>query len=457
MDRKNLISVLRTQYGYTGEDSLEAVKKFASEANIEFAGKSLEDIFQPAKKSVILTDPTDEDDADEDHDDAVDARQKGVEDARRAVAALKGGRDGQTIKVRDRIEDDKNVGYKSFGHYLSDVKTACGPGSVAPERLQKAMGALGLKAPTNFGNETVGAEGGFAVPPAFIAQIMEMTAGEESLVARTNQIPLSTNNVTIPADENTDWDTAQGIQANIIAEGAEITTSKPSLREINARLYKINVLVPVTEELEADSSALSAYVPRKAGRKLDFRVGGEIMRGPGGSRAVGLLNANCKIAVAKESGQAADTINYNNIVKMWKRLYGPYRANSVWLMNQDAEDQLMLMSMPVGTGGLPVYLPPAGASASPYATLFGRPVITTQHCETLGDEGDIVLWAPQEYYTFTRGGIQSAQSMHVYFSSEHNAYRFTYRFNGQPGLSAAINPRDGSSTMSSIVTLVDRT
>jgi hypothetical protein len=49
------------------------------------------------------------------------------------------------------------------------------------------------------------------------------------------------------------------------------------------------------------------------------------------------------------------------------------------------------MSMVIGTGGVPVYLPPGGLSHAPFGTLMGRPVMPLEFCETLGTEGDIVL------------------------------------------------------------------
>jgi HK97 family phage major capsid protein len=91
---------------------------------------------------------------------------------------------------------------------------------------------------------------------------------------------------------------------------------------------------------------------------------------------LGILNAGCLVSVDKETGQKANTVLLENVVKMWSRLFGASRANAVWLINQNTETQLYQMSLAVGTGGAPVFLPGGGVSASPYMTLFGRPIIT---------------------------------------------------------------------------------
>ena len=69
----------------------------------------------------------------------------------------------------------------------------------------------------------------------------------------------------------------------------------------------------------------------------------------------------------------------------------PARLNAVWFINQDIEPQLFTMGLTVGMGGMSVYMPPGGLSGNMYGTLFGRPVVPIEQCQTLGDKGDILL------------------------------------------------------------------
>lgn len=316
---------------------------------------------------------------------------------------------------------------------------------------------LVFDAPTSYGNEGVGADGGFAVPPAFKAEIMELIEDEENLLARTDQLTTGSNNLTLPTDETTPWQTSGGIQAYWEGEGNQLTQSKPDLKSNTHRLKKLTALVPMTEELLEDASAMDSYLRRKVPSKMDFKITNAIINGTGSGQPLGFRNSGALIQVAKESGQTADTVVYENIVKMWSRMYGPSRRNAIWLINQDIEPQLDTMSFEGTSSSVPVYLPPGGVADAPYGRLKGRPVIPTQAAKTLGDEGDIMLVDLKQYMSLIKtGGMRSDVSMHLYFDYDMMAFRFILRIDGQPYLSAPIDPLNGTSTLSPFVSLAAR-
>jgi len=116
------------------------------------------------------------------------------------------------------------------------------------------------------------------------------------------------------------------------------------------------------------------------------------------------------------------------------------------LINQNCLPQLMLMSLDVGTGGMPVYLPPGGASGAPYGTIFGRPVLINEFSDKLGEVNDIVLADWSQYQVITKGGLNSAVSAHVKFAEDEMAFRFTYRIDGAPLWKSALTPYKGGSS-----------
>jgi HK97 family phage major capsid protein len=365
------------------------------------------------------------------------------------AAATPPRRRGGSIQV---IEDRGKWGWKAFGEFAQKVKTACGRNTVEIDpRL------VVNTSPTTVSTEGVGSDGGFLVPPDFRQQILEKVLGEDSLVGRTDQIKTSSNMVTFPKDETTPWDASSGVQAYWEGEARQATQSKIDLEPAIFRLNKLIALVPVTEELMDDASGLESYLVRKAIQKFDFKVNLAIVQGNGKGQPLGLLNSPCVVTTAKESGQGADTIRYENIVKMWSRLYAACRKNAVWLIDQDIEPQLFSMSMAVGTGGVPVYLPANGLSGSPYATLLGRPLIPTEACNTLGDKGDIILGDLTQYMTAVKvGGLRQQVSIHLWFDWDIMAFKFTLRIAGQPWWSSSITPRTGGNTRSCFVTLEER-
>ena len=89
--------------------------------------------------------------------------------------------------------------------------------------------------------------------------------------------------------------------------------------------------------------------------------------------------------------------------------------------------------------------------------MLGRPVIFTEHNKTVGDKGDIVFADPKGYYApIKNGGVKFAQSMHLFFDYDVEAFRWTFRMGGQPFLSGPVSSANGSNTKSHFVTLAAR-
>ena len=144
-------------------------------------------------------------------------------------------------------------------------------------------------------------------------------------------------------------------------------------------------------------------------------------------------------------------------MKMRSRLIGSSRANSVWYINQDIEPQLQQMTIAVGTGGVPVYMPASGLSEDGFDRLYGRPVIPIEYAATLGTVGDIVLCDPSQYILIDKGGVKQATSMHVAFTTEEQAFRASYRVDGQSSWANVLTPFKGTgNTLSPWVALATR-
>lgn len=360
------------------------------------------------------------------------------------------------VRATQRIEalDDKGKnGFRSFGEFAKAVLHGSAKGAQPDPRL------FANQAPTTYGSEGVGADGGFAVPPDFRQEIMIKVMGEDQLLSRTDQQTSSTNNFTFPKDETTPWQQTGGILAYWDGEAGQKTQSKPSLGSETVKLNKLICLVPMTDELLEDAPAMQNYLRKKAPEKINFLVNNAIINGTGSATPLGILNAASTIVVTPESGQAADSVTYGNIVDMWTRLYSPLKQNAVWLVNDDVEAQLMRMSFNGVSGGnvfpTPVYLPPGGLSGAPYSTLMGKPVLPQQACPALGNQGDIILTDLAQYLSLTKtGGIRSDVSIHLFFDYDVTAFRFVLRIGGQPWWSSAIAPfQSGSQTRSWAVTL----
>ncbi len=311
-------------------------------------------------------------------------------------------------------------------------------------------------------NEAVGSEGGFVLVPEYATGIARRAYETGALASRATrrQIGGGANSITINMDAETNRATGSrhgGVQLYWQNEADLATASKPALRQVSLKLNKLVGLAYITDEMLADGQYLMDFVTEVFGEEFGFMLDDTIMNGSGAGQPLGILSAGCLVSKAKETGQADTTIVTENIIGMWSRMYARSRPNATWFINQDIEPQLYTMTINVGTGGIPVYMPAGGVSGGMYGTLFGRPVVPVEQCASLGTLGDIVLADMREYQLIDKGAMQASSSIHVRFLYDETAFKFTYRVDGQPLWVSALTPYKGTSnTVSPFVALAAR-
>jgi HK97 family phage major capsid protein len=341
--------------------------------------------------------------------------------------------------------------FRSFGEQLRAVYQACTNQAFDPRLAKRAEGI----------NQGVPSEGGFLVQTDFASGLIENAWEKPGLLPFVDKNPITGNSMTMfGVDETSRADGSRngGVRGYWGAEAAEMTKSQPKFREINLKVNKVHVLIYVTEEMLEDVSFLSSYINQAGPDELDLKLTDALIAGDGAGKPLGILNSGCLVSQAKEGTQDADTILHDNIIKMWSRMPARSRLNAIWMINQDCEPQLNMLASD-GNKTNPLYVPPGGLKDTPwagYATLLGRPVLVLEQCKTVGDAGDIILADMNKYVAVDKGGVKSAVSMHVRFVYDEQVFKFTYRFDGQPALSSAITPFNGSNTLSPFVTLAAR-
>jgi len=352
------------------------------------------------------------------------------------------------VGVDNRTKDK----FSSFGAQMAAVMVAGTHGGSVDPRLFNAAAGL---------NETTPSDGGFLVQTEYSDSILKNVWESGMILPKVSKITLSGNKNSMELnglDETSrvNGSRAGGIAVYTAAEAAAVTASKPKFRKISLKLNKLMGICYATDELLEDTNALAQTITEGFRDEFDFKITDHIINGTGSGEALGILNSGCVVSVGKEPGQAKDTIVFENINNMWSRLMAKSRPSAVWVINQDCEPQLNQMSIAVGTGGVPVYMPAGGASASPYGTLFGRPVVPIEQCQTVGTTGDIMLCDFSQYKAIDKGGLKGEVSIHVQFLVDEQVFRFTYRFDGQPLLGSAITPFKGTNTLSHFIKLDSR-
>jgi HK97 family phage major capsid protein len=332
--------------------------------------------------------------------------------------------------------------YKSFGEFAKSV--------VATDKGQSdtRLKVLG---------EGIGDQGGFLVPEEFRAQLLSLALEDAVVRPRSFVLPMTSSTMRVPSIRDTSHASTAfgGVRGYWTAESSSYTASEPTFASLALTAKKLTGYTTASDELLADSAiSLEALLIRLFSEAIAFFEDDAFINGVGSGQPVGLLNADALVTVAKETGQAASTIVYENLINMWSRLHPRSKANAVWIVHPDTFPQLAQMSLNVGTGGSPMWI--ANAAGGAPNSLFGRPIIESEKCQTLGTAGDIYLADLSYYVIGDRQTLTMASSSHVRFQNGEVAWRLTSRLDGRPWIDSALTPRNGSNTVSPFVNLATR-
>lgn len=343
------------------------------------------------------------------------------------------------------IAGGKGKVFRSFGDQLQAVYKA-GRQGVVDSRLMQVRAATGM-------GETVPSDGGWLVESDFSREIIQSAfSGGNSIARLIKTIPLQANSIKINAIAETSRATGSrwgGAQTFWAAEAGTITPSMPKFRRMELSLKKMVMLAYATDELLEDTTLLDQTLRTIFASEMAFTLDEAIFNGTGVGQPLGVMNSACLVAVPRTT---AGTLVIADIANMWARSTSP--ENSVWLASSTILPTLFQMALVIGAAGAPVFLPAGGLSGAPYNSLFGRPILMTEHNPILGAKGDLVLFNPAWYTLAVKSsGLRIDTSIHVAFITDQSVYRGVYRVDGQPTLNSAITPFKGSLTLSPFVCL----
>ena len=357
--------------------------------------------------------------------------------AAKAVPRATGGHDR---------EDDAPGG---FGRFLKAVKFAAeGDSSLITREMNKRAAAGGAEIPPS--------AGGFLVDKPTTDKIVNIALASGILPPKCQSMPVTVGNgLKFPiVDTSSEADASRPFRAYWVEEAGTITESYPKYKQATVDLKTLAILCPATMQLLEDAPFAEAFITAGAGREFGYALDKAIMRGSGAGAPLGILNAPCLVTQAAEAAQLADTILAENIVKMAKRRVPNEQYYCVY--NPDMLDQLTFLVHP--TANTPLWLP-AGSSLvnKENETILGMPAYPFAQCSALGDAGDIVFAAMDQYLLAKKGDVRADTSIHAYWSTAQTSFRFIMRIDGMPLLPKAVTPEICTgTTLSHFVTLAAR-
>lgn len=395
----------------------------------------------------------------EDLADDGEAYEKKMEEIERAKKSYERALNAEEMKKNSArpVGREKNVENErpKFGTLAENLRAIAN--YYSPEReMDKRL----IRAPLGH-NETDASAGGFLVQTDFASTIWKRAFELSPLVGQTTKIPISTNanGIKIPAvvdDSRKNGSRWGGVRMHWVAEGETVPTSGVKIRQIELDLKKIMGVWNITEEILEDASVLETIAYQAFSEELSFSLADAIFSGDGVGKPLGFMNSPAKVTVAKESGQAAKTIVKENVDNMYSRLWPRSIGRAAWFYNPDVWPQFNRMAVNVGTGGVPVFLPPGGINGQPYGSLYGIPMFPIEHAETLGTEGDLCLLDLSQYLLADKSGAKFSSSMHVRFVYDEATFKVTYRVDGRSAWNAPVTPYKGTNTLSPFITLATR-
>ena len=350
--------------------------------------------------------------------------------------------------------------FGSIGEYCQAIREEARPSSLANRKdlLQKLENVRQFQ--NSFGSEEAGS-GGFLIPEIMRSELLQLALEDSIVRSRATVIPMSTLSVPIPTVDDTSHVSSLfgGVTFYWAEESASITETQASFAQIRLTAKKLAGFFKVPNELLADAPAFSGWFDTRVPMGLAWYEDLGFMTETGVGTPEGFINSPASVSVAKESGQAAGTILWENIVKMYSRMLPTSLKNAVWIAAIDTFPELATMALAVGTGGGPVWIGGWSQPGSdmPPMTILGRPVIFTEKVPALGTTGDINFVDLSYYLIGDRQQVEVAASEHYAFQNNQTAFRLIERVDGRPWLQSALTPHNNSgNTLSAFVQIATR-
>lgn len=360
------------------------------------------------------------------------------------------------VSATNVSKDDPKRGFKNHVEFFNAVIIA-GMNGMRPDKMPENLKALFNTVGSDEHRQSSNPDGGFTIPPAFMPGVMTTDSKETQIDtgAMTRKVPMAADVVYINArvDKNHTSSVSGGFVVYRRAETETVTATKAVFEQVKLEANPLMGLSYATEEILTRSPiSFAALIQNGFGDERIGKCNYERIWGTGVGEFLGIQNSAALVTVNKESGQAADTINGTNLVKMRARCWG-YR-NAVWMANQDCLQALTGCHI-TGTNGDVFLFAPGNGTDKP-DTIMGRPVIFDENCATLGDLGDLMLVNWNECLEGNLGGTTFEESIHVRFIYNERAFRFTAYNDCQPWWKSAMTPKKSAVTLSPFITLQAR-
>lgn len=362
-------------------------------------------------------------------------------DAVRAQVDALSARLNRVMDFMERSPAIKNAGYftvdggkadadvKSFGDFLKAVQRG------DHTRLTTVYATKAL-------HEDGGASGGYLIAPEFQARLLEMMEPAAVVRPRATVIPVKSNTGSIPALNQSGVPTAGvgntafagGVVLDWTEEGGSLPETDPDFDKIEWQAHKLAGRTKVSNELLADSGMIEAILMRLFARAIAAKEDMAFLRGDGIGKPQGILTSPAAVGITPDTN---GTFAYADAVEMVSRFQPQDPSRCAWVIHSSLLTDLAAFQ--TGSGGA-VFV--NNIVAGMPTTLFGYPVLMSEHLPQADSSGCALLADFSAYVIFDRQQMAVAFSEHAAFTTDEGVWRVTERLDGQPWLRAPITQAD---------------
>jgi len=345
-------------------------------------------------------------------------------------ATAPAGRDYRSMFGLEKGKSLDRGGFKNFNEFLTVLSS-----SRFDERLLEHRTM----------SETVPSDGGFSVPEEFAAWLLDASLESEIVRPRATVWPMRTNSIRVPA-----WDASThssslfgGLTGVWLAELGAATEVFAKMRQIELNAKKLACYTGASNELLADGVGYDRQIQEALIKTIGWYLDYAFIQGTGAGQPAGIIGNPAMVTVAKETGQKASTVVFENCVKMYARLAPQCMENAIWIASQTCIPELLTMSLAIGTGGSMVQ--PAVLQQGGKFSLLGKEVIFSEKVPALGSLGQLLLVDCSQYTIGMRKEVSLDKSIHVGWSTDTSSYRAIIRADAQGSWDKVITPKAGDS------------
>ncbi|MGC9395386.1 MAG: phage major capsid protein [Anaerolineae bacterium] len=312
--------------------------------------------------------------------------------------------------------------------YLTPESKAGAPAQATEEKKAAALKAFGIylhSGSTKAMEEGTAAEGGYLVPEQYYAELVRGLK-DASVVRRAGArvVQMTSDTMEVPT-------LTHAVAAVLTDEEAAYDDEDPTIGHVTFSPYKFTRLTKVSEELAADAAfdIWGGVLAPDFEQAFAAAENSYFTTGTGSSQPQGVVTgAGTGVTTA-----LADAITADEVIDLYHSLGYLYRANAVWMMNDDTIKYVRKL-----TDGNGQYLWQPGMAAGQPDMLLGRPVITNNSMATIAASAKTILFGDFRYYWIgQRAGMTVDRNPFLYMANGQVGFFARMRLDGHVMLAEA--------------------